>query len=109
MRAELYLRKENIKIGTVFAMALNNPLLFRNVRNWFIDEEQGISNLVKLTVPEDLIKKFDIQGIYICNWEQMENEITKRRKALQEEFLKTNDKTLTVQSVGYENMCYVIC
>ena len=101
-------RKENIKIGTVFAMALNNPLLFRNVRNWFIDEEQGISNLVKLTVPEDLIKKFDIQGIYISNWEQMENEITKRRKALQEEFLKTNDKTLTVQSMALTNLFEIV-
>ncbi len=100
--------KENIKIGTVFSMALNNPLLWRKIRHWFIDEEQGISNLVKLIVPEDLVKKLDIQGMYISNWVEMEEECTQRRNKLQEEFLKTNNEALTVQSMALTNLLEVL-
>jgi hypothetical protein len=100
--------RENIKIGTVFTMALNNPLLWRKIRYWFIDEEQGISHLEKLVVPEDLVKKLDIQGKYIYNWAEMDKETIKRRNELQEEFLQTNNETLTVQSKALTNLLEIL-
>ena len=100
--------RENIKIGTVFTMALNNPLLWGKIRYWFIDEEQGISNLVKLIVPEDLVRKLDVQGMYISNWVEMKKECTQLRNELQEEFLKTNDESLTVQSRALTNLLEIL-
>lgn len=100
--------RENIKIGTVFTMALNNLLLRGKIRYWFIDEEQGISNLVKLIVPEDLVRKLGVQGMYISNWAEMEEECTQLRNELQEEFLKTNDEGLTVQSKALTNLLEIL-